>query len=258
LKKKPPEADEMALREHIQRIALEHRYYGYRRIGQALRTEGMVVNSKRVRRLLRLDNLLALRRKPLFRAAKRSAEHRIFPRLNERLELSGTDQLWVADLTYVALQRSFVYVAVVLDAYSRRAIGWSVGRSLQASVPWEALKMALAARQPRPGLVHHSDQGVQYGCRQYVELLRDHGILSSMSRAGCPYDNGAMESFMKTLKREGLRTRYQTIEELKADIDGYLNDYYNRQRMHSALDYRSPEQYELESSTSPLPAAMVS
>jgi transposase InsO family protein len=203
--RRAPGREETALRDAIQRLALGHRWYGYRRITALLKREGWVVNHKRVARLMREDNLLCLRR-PAFKPP--TTESRVWPNLARRLVPMAINQLWVADITYVRLDEAFVYLAVVLDAFSRRVVGWALADHLQAGLALEALQMALDGREVIPGgLVHHSDRGVQYACGDYIARLEAAGIQPSMSRAGCPYDNAMAESFMKTLKQEEVDAR---------------------------------------------------
>jgi transposase InsO family protein len=253
----------MELRDHIQRIAVEHRHYGYRRVTAELRRQGRAVNHKRVARLMRLDNLLALRRAS-FRPPTTDSTHglRVYVNLAARLTLTGPDQLWIADLTYIQLRGEFVYLAVVLDRWSRKVIGWQLSRSLQSAVAVDALEQALQSRQPPSGLVHHSDRGIQYASEQYTALLGIHGILPSMSRPGNPYDNAFCESFIKTLKREQISAhKYHYIDELNAHLEEFIEHYYNRLRLHSALGYKSPEQFEAASapqSGSPVPGVSFS
>jgi len=254
-----PDAEQMDLRDHIQRIAVEHRHYGYRRISAELRRQGRAVNHKRVARLMRVDNLLALRG-AAFRPPTTDSTHGLHVYLNlaARLRLTGPDQLWIADLTYIQLRGEFVYLAVVLDRWSRKVIGWQLSRSLQSALAVEALKQALSLRQPPTGLVHHSDRGIQYASEEYTRILGAHGILPSMSRAGNPWDNAACESFMKTLKAEQMDGRsYATMEELEQDIAAFLDGYYNLRRLHSSLGYRPPEEFEQQHApTGPAAAVM--
>jgi putative transposase len=200
-----PRREEVAVRDAIQRVALANRrHYGYRRIAAELRREGLAVNRKRVLRLMREDNLLSLRARP-FAPATTDSRHgwRVVPNLARGMAPSGVDQLWVADITYIRLAEEFAYLAVVLDAFSRRVVGWALETHLQASLAIAALTMAIAARRPAPdSLIHHSDRGVQYACGDYAKLLASHAIQPSMSRIGNPYDNAKAESFMKTLKQE--------------------------------------------------------
>ncbi|MGC6330785.1 IS3 family transposase [Rhizorhabdus sp. FW153] len=242
-----PRQEETALRDHVQRLCLGHRHYGYRRIAALLRREGWQVNHKRVLRLMREDNLLCLR-KPLFRPATTDARHswRIWPNLARRIEPMDVDQLWVADITYVRLAEAFVYLAVILDAFSRKVVGWAMADHLRAELALDALAMALERRPVLPGaLVHHSDRGVQYACGDYIARLEAAGIVPSMSRAGCPYDNAMAESFMKTLKQEEvIGAEYRDLADASARIGSFIEQIYNRQRLHSALAYRSPDEYE--------------
>ena len=245
--RREPARRETELRDAVQRLALANRYYGYRRIGELLRREGWCVNHKRLVRIMREDNLLALR-KPLFKPPTTNSRHswRIWPNLARHLAPMDVNQLWVADITYVRLAEAFVYLAVVLDAFSRKAVGWAMADHLRASLALDALEMALASREViRGGLVHHSDRGTQYACGDYIERLETAGIQPSMSRAGCPYDNAMAESFMKTLKAEEVdASAYRDLAHATAAIGEFIEQVYNRQRLHSALDYLSPTEFE--------------
>ena len=236
---------ESLLRDAIQRIALEMSSYGYRTITKELARRGFVVNHKRVLRLMREDNLLCLRQKRFHVTTDSNHAFAVYPNLAPALELDGMDQLWVADITYIRLQHEFIYLAVILDAYSRRCIGWALKSYLDARLTIAALKMALSSRQVRPGLVHHSDRGVQYACGDYTELLKVHGIQISMSRRGNPYDNARAESFMKTLKYEEVYlNEYQTMSQARTDIGQFLETVYNQKRLHSSLGYLPPAEFE--------------
>jgi len=245
-----PGREETMLRDTIQRLALLHRHYGYRRITALLRRDGWVVNHKRVARLMREDNLLCLRR-PAFRPPTTDSRHdwRVWPNLARRLVPMAVNQLWVADITYVRLEEAFVYLAVVLDAFSRKVVGWALADHLQARLALDALQMALDRREVIPGgLVHHSDRGVQYACGDYIRRLEAHGIQPSMSRAGCPYDNAMAESFMKTLKQEEVDgSAYRDLVHARSAIGLFIEEVYNDQRLHSALAYRSPVEFETRS-----------
>ncbi len=242
-----PRQEETLVRDAVQRVALDNRHYGYRRITWHLRYEGLVVNHKRVLTIMRQDNLLCMRKKP-FVPMTTSSRHkwRVVPNLARGLELTGIDQLWVADITYIRLREEFVYLAIVLDAFSRRVIGWALADHLEASLAVAALEMAIEQRKPQPGsVIHHSDRGVQYACGEYTALLQRHDIQASMSRVGNPYDNAKAESFMKTLKQEEIDGRdYRDIDDARLKIGAFIEQVYNRQRLHSALDYQPPVQFE--------------
>ena len=241
-----PRQEETAVRDEIQRLSLEHHHYGYRRITVLLKRSGWLVNHKRVQRLRAADNLLCVP-KQAFCPATTDSRHRfvVYPNLARRLVPTTVNQLWVADITYIRLSEEFIYLAVVLDAFSRRVIGWGLAGHLRASLALDALEMALGARQALPGLVHHTDRGVQYACGDYIQRLERAGIQPSMSRPGCPWDNAMAESFMRTLKREEVDGRaYRDIEDARTLIATFLEVVYNRQRLHSALAYLAPEAYE--------------
>ncbi|MGA8025641.1 MAG: IS3 family transposase [Bryobacteraceae bacterium] len=236
---------EMELRDEIQQIALQSTAYGYRRITAELNRRGFQVNHKRVLRLMREDNLLCLRRKSFVVTTDSRHALPVYPNLARAITPSAVNQLWMADITYIRLRTEFVYLAVVLDAFSRRVIGWALGRTLEAELALSALRMALTQRQPAPGLVHHSDRGVQYASLVYTDLLKGRAIQISMSRKGNPYDNGACESFIKTLKYEEVdRNEYRDLNEAQASIGEFLESVYNRQRLHSALGYVPPAEFE--------------
>lgn len=241
-----PESEEMELRARIQQIVVAHRRcYGYRRVSQDLRDRGWIVNRKRVARIMTEDNLLAVRRRQYLVTTQSGHDLAVYRNLASRLKLSGINQLWVADITYIRLRQQFVYLAVVLDAYSRRVVGWALDDSLHAPLVLAALRKAILERNPAAGLVHHSDRGAQYASQEYLALLQEHGMEPSMSRAGNPYDNAWCESFIKTLKQEEIYTRqYRDRADLERHIAEFLEQYYNRQRLHSALGYRSPERFE--------------
>jgi transposase InsO family protein len=241
-----PVEEEMEIRSVIQQIAIEHRRrYGYRRISAELRRRGMRVNHKRVMRIMAEDNLLAVQRKSFVVTTNSDHEFEVYLNLAGRMKVTGINQLWVADITYIRLQREFVYLAVVLDAFSRKVVGWELDRTLAVRLPLTALEQAIAGRKPGPGLVHHSDRGLQYASAEYVGVLRQHQMIPSMSRPANPYDNASCESFMKTLKREEIyANRYQDLGHMHVNIEEFIEQYYNRQRLHSALGYCSPEEFE--------------
>jgi len=235
----------MELRDQMQRVALEWPAYGYRRITAELRQRGFAVNHKHVLRMMREDNLLCVRRRAFVVTTDSRHSLRVHPNLARGLRPSAINQLWIADITYIRLRNEFVYLAVVLDAFSRRVIGWALGRTLEAGLAVAALRMALVERRPAPGLVHHSDRGVQYASADYTGMLHKHRAQISMSRKGNPYDNAACESFMKTLKQEEVyRNEYRDFHEAHASIGDFLERVYNQQRRHSALGYLPPAEFE--------------
>jgi len=246
LQEQLPIKEEMEVRSTIQQIALEHRRrYGYRRISAELRRRGMLVNHKRVSRLMREDNLLAVQRRAFVVTTDSKHQLQVYLNLASRLKLTGINQLWVADITYIRLQTEFVYLAVILDAFSRKVVGWALDRTLASRLPKAALAQAITERQPAPGLVHHSDRGVQYASDEYVQVLQQQQMIPSMSRPANPYDNASCESFMKTLKQEEIYVNdYRDLEHLRKNIETFIDQYYNRCRLHSALGYRPPEEFE--------------
>ena len=244
---------EMELREQIQSIALEMRSYGYRPITAELHRRGVIVNHKRVLRLLRADNLLCLRRRAFVSTTDSSHRLTVYPNLARELVLSNINQLWVADITYIRLRREFIYLAVLLDAFSRRCIGWALSREIDTQLALAALRMALRTRTIQPGLMHHSDQGVQYASYEYVALLHQHQIQISMSRTGNPYDNAKAERFMRTLKYEEVYMNdYETLAEVRTSVQHFIEEVYNRKRLHSALAYVPPAEFEASLSPSTL------
>jgi putative transposase len=239
-----PDRD-MELRDAIQRIAVEWPSYGRPRMTKELRRRGWVVNPKRVRRLMREDNLLCVRKRKFVVTTDSNHGRKVYPNLARNMVLTSTDQLWVADITYIRLRDEFVFLAVILDACSRRVIGWALDRTLEDELTLGALCMALARRVVEPGLVHHSDRGSQYASTDYTDLLKDHGITISMSRKGNPWDNAACESFMKTLKYEEVhRNDYRDLAEARTSIREFLEKIYNHKRLHSAIGYLPPAEFE--------------
>lgn len=239
---------EMSLRDKIQRIVVLFPGYGYRRVTKTLQRDHQIcANHKRVLRLMRADNLLCLRRRRFVVTTDSDHNFPVYSNLVRGIEVTGINQVWVSDITYIHLSHEFVYLAVIVDVYSRRCVGWALGRCLDTDLTLEALYRALRARwKPEfVGLIHHSDQGVQYASRVYTECLREHRICISMSRKGNPYDNAFAESFMKTLKYEEVYlNEYETFEEAQKCIYNFIEDVYNEKRLHSSLGYRTPKEFE--------------
>ena len=246
LERRHPGDEDMEVRSAIQEIVVEHRRrYGYRRVAAELHRRGMAVNHKRVLRLMREDNLLGVEPRAFIATTQSDHDREVYLNLARRMKLTAINQLWVADITYIRLRGEFVYLALVLDAFSRKVVGWALDRSLTTRLPLVALERAITLRQPAAGLVHHSDRGLQYASEQYMRVLRTRGILPSMSRPANPYDNAFCESFIKTLKREQIYAiKYQYIDELNAHLEEFIDHYYNRLRLHSALGYKTPEEFE--------------
>lgn len=237
--------EDVALRDQIERIVLEFPGYGYRRVTHHLQRQGLRVNHKRVLRLMRQGQLLCRRRRRFVATTDSKHGFQVYPNLARQVELTGLDQLWLADITYIHLRQEFVYLAALLDAWSRKVIGWALGKTLCTSLTLKALEQALANRQPAAGCIHHSDRGVQYACNQYVQTLQKAGFQISMSLKGNPYDNAKMESFFKTLKQEEVYLcEYRNFQEAAQRISFFLEKVYNRKRLHSALGYLPPAEFE--------------
>jgi putative transposase len=251
-----PSQEDLKLRDAMHRVALEWPSYGSRRMSRELRKRGMKVNRKRLQRLMREDNLLCVAKQKFVVTTDSAHPLPVYPNLPPTMNVTGINQLWIADITYIRLEEEFVYLAVILDAFSRRVIGWALGRTLEDTLTLRALRMALEQRRPAPGLVHHSDRGVQYASGNYTDLLRAQGIVISMSRKGNPYDNAKAESFMKTLKYEEVyREDYRDLLEAHAGIGRFLEQVYNQKRLHSALGHRPPAEFEFSLRADPAAAA---
>jgi putative transposase len=237
--------EDLKLRDAMHKVALEWPAYGSRRMAKELGKQGWRVNRKRLQRLMRKDNLLCVAKRKFVVTTDSGHPLPVYPNLPPTMTVTGVNQLWIADITYIRLEEEFVYLAVILDAYSRRVIGWNLDDTMAESLTLAALQMALNGREVTPGLVHHSDRGVQYAASAYTQMLKDHGVTISMSRKGNPWDNAACESFMKTLKHEEVnRTEYRNLADARARVGQFLESIYNDRRLHSSLAYCSPSEFE--------------
>ena len=246
-----PDEEEMVVRAAIQEIVLAHRRrYGIIRVTKTLHLQGMVVNHKRVERIMREDNLLAIRHRKFILTTNSAHEYEVYVNLAVRMKVTAINQLWVTDITYIRLRTQFVYLAVVIDRYSRKVIGWCLDRTLAARIAVTALKRAVAERQPPPGVVVHNDQGIQFAGAEFQQELQANQMVPSMSRPANPYDNAVCERFMRTLKQEEIYcNQYSDIDDLSTHLSEFIDHYYNRLRLHSALGYRTPEEFERDAAT---------
>jgi putative transposase len=241
----PPRAEEQALIDLLFRTCEDWPIYGYRRICMEVRKQGTMVNHKRVLRLMRRHGLLLLPRRRFVHTTDSNHKHRIYENLIKHRVAQMLNEIWVSDITYIPYAHTFAYLAIILDACSRKVIGWNISRHIDTKLTRGALEMALATREVPEGLIHHSDRGVQYASHEYVDLLTTHDIRISMSAPGNPYENAKAESFMKTIKcDEVYRNEYTSFEQVKESIRYYIEQTYNTRRLHSALGYLSPMEFE--------------
>jgi putative transposase len=238
---------DMALKKVIESIHLELPGYGYRRIREELLRRGICVNSKRIRRVMKKYSLFSCLRRLMKRRGERIAKRLIFPNLIQGKRLSGPNQVWATDITYITLTREYVYLSAIIDIYSRKIVGWAISRDLSHEFCLESLKIAIKREKPPRGVIHHSDRGVQYVCEPYVDFLHQHGFEISMSAVGTPEDNAYIESFFKTLKKEEVYFKdYLTIKDVMMNLPKFIDEVYNRKRLHSSLGYKTPEEFEIE------------
>lgn len=238
-------SEDRTLIDRIEGIAEEFSRYGYRKVTAQLRREGFLVNHKKIQRIMRERGLGVKKRRRFVKTTDSNHPYPVYPNLISHHVLTGINQIWVADITYIRITMAFVYLAVILDLYSRKAIGYALSDEIDTDLSLAALQMALRRRQPTPGVIHHSDRGVQYAAHEYIDVLRAHQFQISMSRKGNPYDNAAVESFMKTLKTEEVYLwEYQTIEDAQRRLPYFIEDVYNQKRLHASLGYCPPVEYE--------------
>ena len=251
-------ADDQDLVAEIEAIIEEFSGYGYRRVTRELHRRGNPVNHKKVHRIMRERGLLKKPQRRWIRTTDSNHGHRVYPNLMQNLAVTGPNQVWAADITYIGIRNAFVYLAVILDLFARRAVGYAISRNIDTVLCLEALQMAIADRRPSEGIIHHSDRGVQYASYDYVEVLLQHGFRISMSRKGNPYDNAAAESFIKTLKNEEVYLwEYRTLEDVQIRLPFFIQEVYNRRRLHSSLGYKPPVEFEEVFSTqNPCPTAL--
>jgi putative transposase len=238
--------DDADLRDKVEEIVVEHPRYGYRRVTAQLKREGMIVNHKRVLRIMQEESLICKIKKKWITTTDSKHKYPVYPNLLKDAKITGVNQAWVCDITYIRILTAFVYLAVILDVFSRKVIGWAISLRIDTGLTRAALRMAIETRRPSEGCIHHSDRGVQYAAHEYVDDLKDTGFRISMARKGNPYDNAQAESFIKTLKSEEVYLwDYKTFEDVKKRIPYFIEEVYNEKRLHSAIGYCPPNEYEV-------------
>ena len=235
---------ELRIRKKIEDISREHPYYGYRRITAQLRRDKLIVNHKKVLKIMKELGIQGRIKRKYMTTTNSRHNNRTYPNLIKDKKLTGINQVWCADITYIRILNGFVYLAAIIDIYSRKIVGYAIGKTLSSELAIAALKMAIATRNT-DNLIHHSDRGIQYTCKDYIKILKDNGIRISMSGKGNPYDNAFAESLFKTIKQEEVYLwQYETFSDVIERIPYFIEDVYNRKRLHSSLGYRPPEEYE--------------
>ena len=238
---------DMELRSKIEKIHLEFPGYGYRRIREQLLRDGITVNTKRIRRVMKTYSLFSSVQKLFKQRGQRLGKRLVFPNLIRGKKLSAPNQVWATDITFIKLLHEYVYLSAIIDIYTRKIVGWSVSRDLSHKFCLEALQVAIRKYKPQPGIIHHSDRGVQYCCEAYVDYLKENGFEISMSKLGTPEDNAFIESFFKTLKKEEVHVKdYETMTDVIKNLPKFIDEIYNKRRLHSSLGYKSPEEFETE------------
>ncbi len=244
-KKQDPSALDQSLANRIEEITEQFPKYGYRKVTRELHRESLKVNHKKVHRIMREKGLLVRKTRQFVKTTDSNHPYPVYPNLIRDLIVTGLNQVWVADITYIRITAAFVYLAVILDLCSRKAIGYAISRNIDTALSLSALRMAIQNRNPPAGVIHHSDQGVQYAAHDYIDELKNHGLQVSMSRKGNPYDNAFAESFMKTIKTEEVYLwEYRTLEDVERRLPYFIEQVYNRKRLHASLDYVPPVEYE--------------
>jgi len=245
------EKQDADLRDEIEKVRCDHPRTGYRLLQQYMSRKGLVVGERRLRRVMKKYSLQAKIRRAYVRTTDSDHGHRVYPNLIQHVIPIQVNHIWASDLTYIRIQNGFVFLAVILDLFSRKVIGWAISKHIDGDLAVSALKMAIQRRNPSPGCIHHSDRGVQYLCKKYIKLLKTHSFRISNSAKGNPYHNAFVESFMKTLKQEEVYlANYETYVDVIENLPRFIEEVYNEKRIHSSLGYRTPSEFENQESRS--------